>query len=79
MKHDFGETVPGIDFGVFNERTVRAAAGILFIIGFFGWSIALLTENYGPLRAFGVLFMLDMFVFALVRLCTHRNIELTRL
>jgi hypothetical protein len=62
LKHEFGETVPGIDFGVFNERAVRAAAGILFLIGFFAWSLALLTENYGPLRAFGALFMLDMFI-----------------
>ncbi len=62
MKQEFGESVPGIDFGVFNERAVRAAAGILFLVGFSAWWIALLTENYMPLRAFGAFFMLDMFI-----------------
>ncbi len=62
MKHQFGETVEGIDFGVFNERAVRAAAGILFLVGVSAWWVALLTDFYQPLRAFGILFMIDMFV-----------------
>jgi hypothetical protein len=32
--YDFGEKVDGIDFPVFNERAVRASAGILFLVGF---------------------------------------------
>jgi len=60
IKHEFGQSVPGIEFGVFNERAVRAAAGLLFLVGFSGWWLAALTEDYGLLRAFGALFMLDM-------------------
>ena len=45
MKYEFGETVEGIDFGVFNERAIRAAAGLLFLVGFSGWWIAALTNN----------------------------------
>ena len=62
MKYEFGESVPGIDFGVFNERAVRAAAGFLFLVGFSGWWVAALTGNYMPLRAFGAFFMLVMFI-----------------
>jgi hypothetical protein len=62
LKYQFGESVPGIEFGVFNERAVRAAAGILFLVGFSGWWVAALTGNYVPLRAFGAFFMLDMFI-----------------
>ena len=62
MKYEFGETVGGIDFGVFNERAIRAAAGLLFLVGFSGWWIAALNNNYMPLRAFGAIFMIDMFL-----------------
>jgi hypothetical protein len=56
----FGEKVEGIEFRVFNERTIRAAAGLLFLFGFTGWMLALTTGNYMPMRAFGVAFMVDM-------------------
>ncbi|MEN9957025.1 MAG: hypothetical protein RIR46_633 [Actinomycetota bacterium] len=56
----FGEKVDGIEFRVFNERTIRAAAGLLFLFGFTGWMLALTTGNYMPMRAFGVAFMFDM-------------------
>jgi hypothetical protein len=59
-KYEFGETVPGIDFGVFNERAIRAAAGLLFLVGFSGWWVAALTDDYSLLRAFGAMFMIDM-------------------
>jgi hypothetical protein len=62
LKYEFGESVPGIDFGVFNERAIRAAAGILFLIGFAGWMVALTTGDYSLLRGFGALFMVDMFL-----------------
>ena len=61
MKH-FGETLDGIDFEVFNERAIRAAAGLLFLFGFTGWMLAATTGNYQPLRAFGVTFMIDMYL-----------------
>ncbi len=58
----FGKRVEGIDFNVFNERAIRAAAGLLFLFGFTGWMIAATVGNYQPLRAFGMAFMLDMFL-----------------
>lgn len=58
----FGQRVADIEFEVFNERAIRAAAGILFLLGFAGWMIAALTNNWQPLRAFGMVFMLDMFL-----------------
>lgn len=58
----FGQSVEGIDFEVFNERAIRAAAGLLFLIGFSGWMIAATTGFYQPLRAFGAVFMIDMYL-----------------
>jgi hypothetical protein len=57
---NFGQVVEGIDFPVFNERAIRAAAGLLFLFGFAAWMFALTTEIYQPLRAFGMTFMIDM-------------------
>jgi len=59
-KASFGELVPGIETPVFDERAVRASAGILFVIGFFGWMTAFYTGNFQPLRGFGALFLLEM-------------------
>lgn len=56
----FGEHVDGIDVLVFNERAVRAAAGILFLIGFTAFMTAALTNDFQPLRAFAMFFMIDM-------------------
>jgi hypothetical protein len=61
-KPAFGERVPGIESPVFDERDVRASAGILFLLGFFGWMTALYTGNIQPLRAFGALFLLEMVI-----------------
>ncbi len=58
----FGVRVDDYDFEVFNERAIRAAAGLLFLVGFTGWMIAALTDIYQPLRAFGMIFMIDMFL-----------------
>jgi hypothetical protein len=58
----FGVLVDGIDFPVFNERAIRASAGLLFLFGFAAWMLALTTDNYQPLRAFGMTFMIDMFL-----------------
>lgn len=56
----FGEHVDGIDVPVFNERAVRAAAGLLFLPGIVTLMIAALTDNVDPLRAFAMVFVLDM-------------------
>lgn len=58
----FGDQVEGFDFAVFNERAIRAAAGLLFLFGFAGWMIAATTGDYQPLRAFGMTFMIDMYL-----------------
>ncbi|WP_241983888.1 MULTISPECIES: DUF4395 domain-containing protein [Cryobacterium] len=56
----FGELVDGIDIPVFNERAIRAAAGLLFLLGIIAFMTAALTGYFQPLRAFGLLFMVDM-------------------
>jgi len=57
---DFGEKVEGIDFPVFNERAVRAAAGILFLVGFTAVSYAFYTGDFQAVRAFAIFFLIDM-------------------
>lgn len=47
---------------VFNERAIRASAGLLFVFGFTGWMTAFLTSDFSLLRAFGAYFMLEMFL-----------------
>lgn len=58
----FGEHVEGYSFEVFNEREVRASAGILFAIGFFGYVTALATANTRFMQAFAVIFIFDMII-----------------
>ena len=67
----FGQTISEYDFPVFNERTVRAAAGLLFVFGFTGWLSAIFTNDYQLLRAFGAFFMIDMFL----RLFTSKSVS----
>ena len=63
MTHtSFGVLTPEHDHPVFNERAVRAAAGLLFVFGFAGWMTAALTSDFSLLRAFGAFFMLEMFL-----------------
>ena len=57
---DFGERVDGIDIPVFNERIVRASAGVLFLVGIIVLMIAALTGNAIPLQGFAFIFMIDM-------------------
>jgi hypothetical protein len=63
VKHtSFGVFTPEYDFPVFNERAVRGAAGLLFVLGFAGWLTAVTTSDFSLLRLFGATFMLDMFL-----------------
>jgi hypothetical protein len=55
--YDFGEKVEGIDIPVFNERAVRASAGILFLLGFSAVSYAFFTGDFQPVRGFAILFL----------------------
>ncbi len=58
--YGFGEKVDGIDFPVFNERAVRASAGILFLVGFSAVGYAFFTNDFQPVRGFAILFLIDM-------------------
>lgn len=58
----FGVITPEHEHPVFNERSVRGAAGMLFVFGFSGWLMALTTADFSLLRAFGATFMIDMFI-----------------
>jgi hypothetical protein len=56
----FGEHVEGYPIRVVNERTVRAAAGLLFFPAVVSFMNALLTANYQPTRLFVIVFLIDM-------------------
>lgn len=58
----FGETIPGYSIPVFNEREVRAAAGILFLMGATGYATVLFTGELRLLQGFAVLFLVDMYL-----------------
>ena len=56
----FGEHVEGYPIRVVNERTVRAAAGLLFFPAVVSFMNALLTANYQPTRLLVIVFLIDM-------------------
>lgn len=58
----FGERIPEHDFLVFNEREVRASAGILFAFGMTGFITALNTSDFRIGQAFAVFFLVDMMI-----------------
>lgn len=43
-----------------NERSVRASAGLLFLLGFSALSVAFFTGNSQPLQGFAIVFLLEM-------------------
>jgi hypothetical protein len=55
----FGELRPEYPIPVLNERGVRAAAGILFLLGLICFMNAWLTGNFQPTRVFVVGFLID--------------------
>lgn len=55
-----GTLVPGYEIAVINERAVRAAAGILFLLGGIAFAWAVAEQSMQPLQPFGMLFMFDM-------------------
>ncbi len=58
----FGEEVKGYDVRVMNEREVRAAAGILFVLAMTAFFNALLVGNYTFLKIFVILFLTDFLI-----------------
>lgn len=57
-----GQWVGGIDVPVVNERAVRASAGLLFLSGFSAWLYGVITGDLQPMRVFGIVFAVEMYV-----------------
>lgn len=55
----FGKPLPGYSVPVLNERAVRAAAGILFLLAMVSFMNAWLLGNFAPTRVFVVAFLID--------------------
>ncbi len=58
----FGEKVAGYDILIFNEREVRAAAGIVFLFAFIAFMNGFLTGNNEPTKLMVSVFLLDFFI-----------------
>lgn len=79
-----GRIIPGYSIPVVDERAVRAAAGILLLLGGSAFATALFTGSMQPLQPFGMFFLIDMLLrvtagdrwsptLALGRLAVHRQ------
>lgn len=62
----FGETVPGYNIPVLNEREIRAAAGILFVFVFVAIQQIVYTHDFTVLKYFVILFLIDFIVRVLI-------------
>ena len=58
----FGETVPGYNIPVLNEREIRASAGILFLATFISLMLILFKNNFLPIKYVITLFFADFLV-----------------
>lgn len=58
----FGERIAGYEVPVFNEREVRAAAGIVFLFAFIAFMHGFLTGNNEPTKLMVSVFLLDFFI-----------------
>lgn len=58
----FGETIEGYEIPVFNEREVRAAAGIVFFFAFIAFMNGFLTGNNEPTKLMVTVFLFDFFI-----------------
>ena len=62
----FGEDVPGYNIPVLNEREIRAAAGILFLMMFTTIVTVLTKGNFVPLKFAVVIFLTDILIRVLI-------------
>lgn len=62
----FGETVPGFDIKVLNEREARAGAGILLLVAMIAFMNAWLVGDFGPTRIVVIGFFIDFFIRVLI-------------
>ncbi len=58
----FGETVEGYNIPVLNEREIRAAAGILFLVVFIALMQIVFNGNFLPIKYVVTLFLLDFII-----------------
>jgi hypothetical protein len=58
----FGEDVDGYEIKVLNEREIRAAAGIMFLMMFISLMMILFKENFVPIKYGITLFLTDMLI-----------------
>jgi hypothetical protein len=56
----FGEQVPEYPVRVINEREARAAAGLMFLLGFFSFMKGFLTADYVPERVMIIAFVTEL-------------------
>jgi hypothetical protein len=59
---EFGEKHPDYDVRVFNEREVRAAAGIVFLFAFIAFMNGWLTGNNEPTKLMVTAFLVEFFI-----------------
>ena len=62
----FGETVPGYEIPVLNEREVRAGAGILFVLMFVAILTAILQQDFTLLKYAITIFLTDISIRVLI-------------
>ncbi len=62
----FGEDVAGYDIPVLNEREIRAASGILFLMMFISIMVVILTNNFLLLKYAVIIFLTDILIRVLV-------------
>ena len=62
----FGEDVDGYNIPVLNEREIRAAAGLLFLMMMVTMMVSGATQNYASLKFAVVIFMSDLLIRVLV-------------
>jgi len=66
MKRSFGEVVDGYSYKVFNEREIRAGAGILFLLAIISFSYAWFNGDYSYMKVFIIGFTIDFFMRFLI-------------
>lgn len=58
----FGENVEGYNIPVMNEREIRAAAGIFFLLMSVSVQIVIFTRNFTPLKYAIIIFLFDFII-----------------
>jgi hypothetical protein len=66
LRPAFGESVPGYEIPVLNEREIRAAAGILLVMMLFAIQRVIYTWDFVMLKYVSVIFLADILIRVLV-------------